>query len=107
MVMPESSFGAYVCLRRPAGLHRDERSCGCHDGHFKALSRCQFVGSSVRPGENFSTQASDHVCTFDTDTGNLAVNSIFVIIYSYERYEQVSLFFSFFLNSFLSFPLPW
>ena len=27
MVLSESSFGAYVCLRRPAGLHRDERSC--------------------------------------------------------------------------------
>ena len=27
MVMSESSFGAYVCLRRPAGLHRNERSC--------------------------------------------------------------------------------
>ena len=27
MVESESSFGAYVCHRRPAGLHRDERSC--------------------------------------------------------------------------------
>ena len=25
---------------------------GCHDGHFKALSRCRLVGSCVRPGEN-------------------------------------------------------
>ena len=27
MVVSESSFGAYACIRRPAGLHRDERSC--------------------------------------------------------------------------------
>ena len=27
MVLSPSSFGAYVCLRRPAGLLRDERSC--------------------------------------------------------------------------------
>ena len=25
--MSESSFGVYVCLRRPAGLHRNQRSC--------------------------------------------------------------------------------
>ena len=29
MVVSESSFGAYVCLTRPAGLHRDERSRRC------------------------------------------------------------------------------
>ena len=58
MVVSESNFGAYVCLRRRAGLHRDERSCQvyvCHHGHFKALSRCRLVGRSVRPGENFFT----------------------------------------------------
>ena len=27
MVVSESSFGVYVCLRRPAGLHRNQRSC--------------------------------------------------------------------------------
>ena len=27
IVVSESSFGAYVCIRRPAGLHRDELSC--------------------------------------------------------------------------------
>ena len=32
MVMSESSFGAYVCLRRPAGLHRDEHSCAVSVG---------------------------------------------------------------------------
>ena len=57
MVVSESSFGAYVCLTRPAGLHRDVRSCRCHDGHFKALSSCWLVGSCVRAGENFSTWA--------------------------------------------------
>ena len=30
MVVSESSFGVYVCLRRPAGLHRNQRSCGWH-----------------------------------------------------------------------------
>ena len=25
MVVSECNFGAYVCLRRPAGLHRDQR----------------------------------------------------------------------------------
>ena len=29
--------------------------CGCHHGHFKALSRCRLVGSYVLPGENFFT----------------------------------------------------
>ena len=43
----------------------------------------------------------DHVCTFDTVTGNLAVNSIFVIFY--ERYEHVSLFFHFFETLFYRF----
>ena len=27
LVVSESNFGAYVCLRRPARLHRNERSC--------------------------------------------------------------------------------
>ena len=27
LVQSESSFGAYVCNRRPAGLHSDQRSC--------------------------------------------------------------------------------
>ena len=27
MVVSESSFGAYVCHRRPVGLHHNERSC--------------------------------------------------------------------------------
>ena len=27
MVVSEGSFGAYVCLRSPVVLHRDERSC--------------------------------------------------------------------------------
>ena len=35
LVQSESSFGAYVCHRRPAGLHSDQRSCyvlssSCH-----------------------------------------------------------------------------
>ena len=60
----------------------------------KVLSRCQLVGSCVRPGENFfSRPTTMQVCTFDTFTGNLAVNSVFVSIY--ERHEQVSLFFIF------------
>ena len=29
LVQSESSFGAYVCHRRPAGLHSDQRSCLC------------------------------------------------------------------------------
>ena len=43
----------------PLLLHRQAIGQGaprtiirCHDGHFKALSRCQLVGRSVRPGEN-------------------------------------------------------
>ena len=35
-----------VSKRRPAGLHRDGRSCQvyvCHRGHFKALCRCRLV----------------------------------------------------------------
>ena len=58
VVVSESSFGAYVCLTRPAGLHRDKRSCQvyvCHCGHCKALSRCRLVGICLRLGEkNFS-----------------------------------------------------
>ena len=27
--------------------------CVCHRGHYKALSRCQLVGSCVGPGKNF------------------------------------------------------
>ena len=30
LVQSESSFGAYVCHRRPAGLHSDQRSCLAH-----------------------------------------------------------------------------
>ena len=60
-VQSESSFGAYVCQRRPAGLHSDWRSCAClcvcHRGHYVGLSRCRLVGSCVLPGENFFTLA--------------------------------------------------
>ena len=48
--------------------------CVCHCGHYKALSRCQLVGSFVRPGENFFPKAYDHIFTLDTVTGNLDVN---------------------------------
>ena len=48
------------------------------DGHYKALSRCRLVGKCVRPGENFFPLAYDRVCTLDTVTGNLAVNSVFI-----------------------------
>ena len=51
----------------------------CHRGHYEGLSRCRLVGSCVLPGEDFFTQAYmyNHVCTFDTVTGNLAVISRF------------------------------
>ena len=61
MVMSESSsVHTFVSNRRPAGLHRDERSlgvcvCVCHRGHYEGLSRCQLVRSCVLPSENFFT----------------------------------------------------
>ena len=53
LVESESSFGAYICHRRPGGSLAISDLVRCHDGHFKALSRCRLVGRSVRPGENF------------------------------------------------------
>ena len=60
LVKSESCFGAYVCHRRPAGLHHDQRSCEmfvCHRGHYVGLSRCRLVGSCVLRGKDFFTQA--------------------------------------------------
>ena len=85
LVHSQSSFGAYVCHRRSAGLHSDQRSCQvyvCHRGHCKTLSRCRLVGICVRLDENFFLYAYDIVCMLDTVTGNLADISIFITIRS-------------------------
>ena len=57
------------------------------------------MGSCLRPGENFFPKAYDHVCTLDTVTGNLAVNSVFMTIRSMRGMNKFH-FFSFFRNSF-------
>ena len=57
-VESESSFGAYVCHRRPGGCTATSDLVGvCHRGHYEGLSRCRLVGSYVLPRENFFTYA--------------------------------------------------
>ena len=62
LVESESSFGAYVCHRRPGGslatsdLVRCVYVCVCVIvAHVGGLSRCRLVGSCVLPGEDFFT----------------------------------------------------
>ena len=73
--------------------------CVCHRGHYKALSRCQRVGSCVLPGENF----------FDTVAGNLAVNSVFITFRSMRDTNTFHFFHipKLFFCTKLPFPLPW
>ena len=52
MVVSESSFGVYVCLRRPAGLHRNQRSC-----FFCAVLFCDAYSSL--PGNNYCPLPGD------------------------------------------------
>ena len=55
----ESSFGAYVCHRRPGGsiaMSDLVGVCMCVIvAHVGGLSRCRLVGSCVLPGEDFFT----------------------------------------------------
>ena len=59
----ESSFGAYVCHRRPGGSMATSHLvgvcvCVCMCvivAHVGGLSRCRLVGSCVLPGEDFFT----------------------------------------------------
>ena len=59
LVESESSFGAYVCHRRPGGSLATSdlvRVCMCVIvAHVGGLSRCRLVGSCVLPGEDFFT----------------------------------------------------
>ena len=60
LVELESSFGAYVCHRRPGGSLATSDLVGvcvyvCHRGTVGGLSRCRLVGSCVLPGEDFFT----------------------------------------------------
>ena len=70
LVESESSFGAYVCQRRPGGSRATSDIvgvcvcvcvcvcvyvCVCHRGTVGGLSRCWLVGSCVLPGEDFFT----------------------------------------------------
>ena len=56
MVVSESSFGVYLCLRRPAGLHRNQRSCerSLHEkcgkgGSLNQHKSLYLYSSAVRP----------------------------------------------------------
>ena len=54
MVVSESSFGVYVCLRRPAGLHRNQRSCAAKSadlvvGSKPPPSACLFMNGTAIP----------------------------------------------------------
>ena len=54
----ESSFGAYVCHRRPGGSMATSHLVRCVCvivAHVDGLSRCRLVGSCVLPGEDFFT----------------------------------------------------
>ena len=59
LVESESSFGAYVCHRRPGGSLATSDLvgvCVCVIvAHVGGLSRCRLVGSCVLPGEDFFT----------------------------------------------------
>ena len=69
LVESESSFGAYVCHRRPGGSLATSDlvgvcMCVCVYvcvcvcvivAHVGGLSRCRLVGSCVLPGEDFFT----------------------------------------------------
>ena len=63
LVESESSFGAYVCHRRPGGSMATSHLvgvcvcvCVCVIvAHVGGLSRCRLVGSCVLPGEDFFT----------------------------------------------------
>ena len=59
LVESESSFGAYVCHRRPGGSLATSDLvgvCVCVIvAHVGGLSRCRLVGSCVVPGEDFFT----------------------------------------------------
>ena len=61
LVESESSFGAYVCHRRPGGslaISDLVRVCMYVTlAAVKGLSRCRLVGSCVLPGEDFFTKA--------------------------------------------------
>ena len=47
LVQSESSFGAFVFHRRPAGLQATSDLVRCHAGSCEGLSRCRLVGSCV------------------------------------------------------------
>ena len=68
MVVSESSFGAYVCIRRPAGLPATSALVKCHRGHYEGLSRCRLVGSCVL---QFLTKISLHRPTCKTTFARL------------------------------------
>ena len=93
--VPTSVVGGLGASQRPAIL-----SGVCHRGHYMALSRRRLVGSCVRLGKNFFP-AYDHVCTLDTVTGNLEVNSVFITIRSMRDTNKFRIFLNFFRNSFL------
>ena len=61
LVQSESSFGAYVCHRRPAGLHSDQRSCyerSLHEKYDKGghLNQRRSLYNSLFPAHQSQTK---------------------------------------------------
>ena len=62
LVVSESSFGAYVCHRRPAGLHRDQRSCQVSPWSLWGAEQMSTCGSLCASWQKYLYR--HHVCNF-------------------------------------------
>ena len=81
LVQSESSFGAFVFHRRPAGLQATSHLVRCHHGHFKVLSgsRLVHVGSCVRPGKSFSSEFTFGSFTQDSSHAQLITSWLILL----------------------------
>ena len=100
LVESESCFGAYVCHRRPAGLPATSDLV-----HVIVVTMRGWSDVDLWVAVCFLAKISVHiynlVCTIDTVTGNLAVNSVFITFRSMRETKKFHIFFFIFQNSFL------
>ena len=62
LVLSQSIFGAYVCHTRPAGLHRDQRSCCSHAIRWHC--RCQSLHTGEQVTSRYRQEDATQVETF-------------------------------------------